>query len=96
MLFSINYFWISIHSYAQSNVANKYGLFIVSDLSSFKNSIAAETNKCMVNILNCSPRIILDLKYETSNNFYVIKIVSARTTTYLRSAAMLALQKVAA
>ena len=96
MLFSINYFWISIHSYAQSNVANKYGLFIVSDLSSFKNSIAADTNKRMVNILNCFPDIVLDLRYATSNNFMREKLYPPIHTTYLRSAAIHALQKVAA
>lgn len=95
MLFSINYFWINTESCAQSNVANKYGLFVVSDISSFKNSIAVDTNKRMMNILNCLPDIVLDLRYATSNNFMKQKLYPAIHTTYLRRAPALALQKVA-
>lgn len=94
LLFSINYFWINIYSYAQSNVANNYGLFVVSDISTFKNSIAADTNKRMVNILNSLPGIILDLRYATSNNFMKQKLYPPIHTTYVRSVAADALKKV--
>ncbi len=95
LLFSINYFWIIIPCSAQSNVVNKYGLFVVSDPNSFKNSIATDTNKRMVNILNCLPGIILDLRYATSNNFMKRKLYPHIHTTYLRSATIHALQNVA-
>ncbi|MEO8569213.1 MAG: M15 family metallopeptidase [Ginsengibacter sp.] len=90
----INCFGINIHSSAQSNVANKYGLYVIADISSFKNSIAADTNKRMINIQNCLPGIIADLRYATSNNFMKQKLYPAIHTSYLRLAAVNALKKV--
>ncbi len=96
LFFSINYFWINIHASAQLNVANKYGLYIINDINSYEKSIAADTNKRMVNILNCLPGIILDLRYATSNNFMNQKLYSRVHTTYLRAIVANALQKVSA
>ncbi len=95
LVFSITYFWINAHSIAQSNVVNKYGLFVVNNVRSFENSIAGDANKRMVNILNCLPAIILDLRYATSKNFMKQKLYPPIHTTYLRCAAANALKKVA-
>ena len=90
----INCFWLNIHSSAQSNVANKYGLYVVADISSFKSSIAADTNKRMMNIQNCLPGIIADFRYATSNNFMKQRLYPTIHTSYLRLAAVNVLQKV--
>lgn len=94
LFLAINLFWINKHSYSQSNVANKYGLFVITDIGNFKNSISSDTSKRMMNIRNCLPGIILDLRYATSDNFMMKKLYPQIYTTYLREAAAKALKNV--
>ncbi len=94
LFFLINWFWISAPCSAQSNVVNKYGLMVMGDISDFNNSVGSDSNKRMVNILNCLPEVILDLRYATSNNFMQQKLYPPIHTTYLRSTATNALKKV--
>ncbi|MEP7253938.1 MAG: M15 family metallopeptidase, partial [Ginsengibacter sp.] len=94
LIFSLNYFCLNIHCSSQSNFTNKYGLVVIKSIDSFKSSISVDTNKRMVNILNCLPGIFLDLRYATTNNFLGRKLYPQIPTTYIRLAAAAALAKV--
>ena len=94
LFFLIISLWTRVPCSAQSNVVNKYGLTVMGDISDFNNSIYSDSNKRMINILNCLPEVILDLRYATTNNFMHQKLYPTIRTTYLRSAAAIALEKV--
>ena len=69
MLFSLIFLCNSGFISAQSNVFNKYGLQVINDPQILKNKIAADANKQMVDLKKFIPRITLDLKYATTDNF---------------------------
>lgn len=94
LIFSLNVFCLNIHCSAQSTDTNRYGLVVIKDINKFRNSIFADTNKRMINVLNCLPPTFLDLRYSTANNFLGKKLYPKIQTTYLRRAAVDALAKV--
>ena len=94
LIFCLNYFFLNIHCSSQSNATNKYGLVVIKDIDDFRSSISEDTNKRMVNVLNCIPGIFLDLRYTTLNNFLSKKLYPKIRTTYLRRATADVLAKV--
>ena len=81
---------------AQSNVVNKYGLYVVNNVKLLQREIALDSNKQMVNLRKAIPVLILDLKYATTHNFMNRKLYPPLHTTYLRLPAVAALKKVIA
>ena len=80
---------------AQSNVFNKYGLRVINDPQILRNEIAGDADKEMVDLKKFIPRITLDLKYATTDNFMHQKLYPPVHTTFLRKPAAEALKKVA-
>lgn len=79
---------------AQSNVVNKYGLFIVNDIKLLQSEIAADSNKKMEDVKKAIPALSLDLKYASRQNFMHRRLYPFLQTTYLRLPAVNALRKV--
>ncbi len=79
---------------SQSNVANKYGLFVVSEIKFLQNQTDADPTKQMMNLRKAIPGIVLDLKYSTVQNFMHQKLYPRLNTTFLRRPAVIALKKV--
>lgn len=78
---------------AQSNVVNKYGLFVVKDVKILQREITADPDKQMMNLQKAIPDLLLDLKYATTHNFMHRKLYPLLHTTYLRLPAAAALKK---
>jgi zinc D-Ala-D-Ala dipeptidase len=81
---------------AQSNVVNKYGLYVVNDVKLLYSEMALDSNKQMVNLQKAIPAAVLNLKYATVHNFMHRKLYPHTHTTYLRLPAVTALKKVIA
>ena len=96
VVFSIIIFFAWSTGLAQSNVVNKYGLFVVNDVKILQSEIAADSNKKMADIKKAIPSIALDLKYSTTGNFMHRRLYPSLHTTYARLAVKDALQKVVA
>lgn len=94
LLFTINYFWTIPPSTGQSTDSNKYGLYVISDIQKFKETVAADSNKQMLNLRKYLPGVTYDLRYTTTNNFMRQKLYPPVRTTYLRKPAVAALKKV--
>lgn len=93
-MFSIIIFFVTIPVLAQSNVVNKYGLYVINDIKSLQKEIDADSNKAMLDVKKAIPSLVLDLKYMTGNNFMHHQLYSFTRTTYLRLPAVNALKKV--
>ncbi|MEP6927746.1 MAG: M15 family metallopeptidase, partial [Ginsengibacter sp.] len=93
IMFSIIFLFRETNITAQSNVVNKYGLYVVNDVKLLIPEIALDSNKKMVNLRKAIPAIVLDLKYATTLNFMHRKLYSFIRTTYMRLPAVTALKK---
>jgi D-alanyl-D-alanine dipeptidase len=93
---SIIFLFKSIPVSAQSNVVNKYGLYVVNDVKLLQSEIALDSNKQMIDLRKVMPALVLDLKYATKHNFMHRKLYPLLHTTYLRLPAAAALKKVIA
>lgn len=81
---------------SQSNVVNKYGLFVVNDVKLLQSEIVADSNKKMEDVKMAIPTLSLDLKYMTVHNFMHQRLYPFLQTTYARLPAINALKKVVA
>ena len=81
---------------AQDTLLNKYGLWVIKSVDTYKKTIAADPQKIMVALSVEMPEAIIDLKYAGTDNFMHTKLYPAITTTYLRLAASDALFSVVA
>ena len=90
----IIFIFLSATISAQSNVVNKYGLYVVNDVKLLHREMALDSNKEMVNLRKAIPALIFDLKYATTHNFMHRKLYPALQTTYLRRPAVIALKNV--
>lgn len=86
LTFSILFF-IKIDAVAQN-------LSVISTFNIYKKSVHTNDKNILVNLTKVIPDIIIDLKYNTANNFTKTKLYKNATTTYLRKDVALALQKV--
>ncbi|MDQ6763875.1 MAG: peptidase M15, partial [Bacteroidota bacterium] len=94
LLFTINYFSVYATLKAQSGDKNKYGLYVIDDITNFKETVDADSNKQMLNVRKYLPGLTLDLRYATPNNFMHQRLYPPIHTTYLRRPAIAALRKV--
>ena len=96
VLLLLIFFFAVTNLLAQSNVANKYGLFVVNDIKLLQQEIVADSNKKLVDLRKAVPALVIDLRYASRHNFMHRKLYPPLHTTYLRLPAANALQKVEA
>jgi zinc D-Ala-D-Ala dipeptidase len=78
----------------QDTALNKYGLWVISSISTLQKTVQYNTGKAMVDLKKAIPGIVLDLRYNTTSNFMHTRLYSAANTTYMRKTAADALAKV--
>jgi zinc D-Ala-D-Ala dipeptidase len=78
----------------QDTILNKYGLWVISSISTLQKTILYNTGKAMIDLQKAVPGIILDLRYNTANNFMHKRLYTAANTTYMRKSAADALAKI--
>jgi zinc D-Ala-D-Ala dipeptidase len=81
---------------AQDIVRNEYGLWVIGDTATLRQTVAQNPAKAMASLGVAVPGIVLDLRYATANNFLHTRIYGPVTTTYLRRPAAEALARVQA
>ena len=72
---------------AQDTVLNKYGLWIIKDLSQLQKTISLNPAKAMTDLKKAIPGLQFDLRYAGANNFTGQKLYPPIKTTYLRKTA---------
>ena len=72
---------------------NKYGLYVVSDIKTYAQTMAKDSANSFVNIAKAIPTIKLDLKYATKDNF-IKEAVYKYAVAYARKPVVAALKKV--
>ncbi len=82
------------YAHSQDTILNKYGLWVISTPAQLKKTIKQDPSKAMLDLKTAVPRIVLDLRYATANNFMHIKLYPAITSTSMRKPAVQALLKV--
>jgi D-alanyl-D-alanine dipeptidase len=92
-MFFVEGFFLSTpnHLFAQKNEPNKYGLNVISKVAEYKETVANDSAKRLVDLKKIIPNIVLDLVYATTNNFTHSKIYPKVITTYMRQPAANAL-----
>lgn len=93
LIFFIQDFFLSTSNclFAQHNEPNKYGLKVITKVADYKQTVASDSSKGLVNLKKVIPNIVLDLVYATTNNFTHTKIYPKVTATYMRQPAANAL-----
>lgn len=72
---------------AQSKIVNKYGLTIINSTKLLQKEIDSNSENAMVDLKMAIPKIKLDLKYATAQNFMHQKLYPPVHTTFLRKPA---------
>jgi D-alanyl-D-alanine dipeptidase len=81
---------------AQQLRTSAYGVSHISDIHSYRQTVAADSQKRMLRLQDLIPAVIPDLRYATTSNFTGKRLYPPETNTLLlRSAPARALQKVA-
>ena len=78
---------------AQEKPLNKYGLYVVSDINTYKELIKKDSSNQLVNLKKLIPLIKLDIRYATRNNFLGEPVYNS-PEAFLRLPAAYALEKV--
>jgi zinc D-Ala-D-Ala dipeptidase len=78
----------------QDTVLNKYGLWVISSTATLQKTVLHNPGKAMVDLKKAVPGIVLDLRYNTANNFMHTRLYTGAHTTYMRKPATEALAKV--
>lgn len=60
--------------FGQNIVKNKYGLAVVSDISSYKQIVQKDSNCALIDLTKFLPGLPLDIRYATTNNFTKTKL----------------------
>lgn len=77
---------------AQEIPLNRYGLKVIDDKKIFKATVAADSNKAMVELKSLAPGLVYELRYAGTDNFMKHRMYPARTRhTFLRLPAARAL-----
>jgi zinc D-Ala-D-Ala dipeptidase len=76
-----------------SLAANAQELKVIANKKEYKRAVDADSNSEMINLKSIIPNIVLDLRYNTSNNFMHTKLYKKANTTYLRKLPAIALYK---
>lgn len=53
---------------------NKYGLKVINDIQYYKSSCASNSNNKLIDLVNYIPKIVLDIRYASNNNFTKNKV----------------------
>ena len=80
-------------NYSQQIKKNKYGLFIVDNISTYRDMVAKDSSNKLVNLQKIIPDVKLDIRYATKNNFLGEPVYNS-SYAFLRLPAATALQKV--
>ncbi len=88
------FLFFSITVFSQDTLLNKHGLWVIRSVDVYKKTIATDPSKKMVSINSKIPNAILDLKYAGTDNFMHERLYPVIHTTYLRQAALNALDSV--
>jgi D-alanyl-D-alanine dipeptidase len=86
-LLTVQTVFISLAAFTQNPALpiSKYGVPVLSDVKFYLESVAADSNKLMVDLKTAVPGIILDIRYAGNKNFMRRPMYTGRvTTTYLR------------
>ena len=84
----------NFYGYSQDTVLNKYGLFVIDNLTSYKKTVQVDSINKMVDVKKWVPDIVVELKYAKIDNFMHGILYESTNTTYLRLTAAMALAKV--
>lgn len=82
------------YGYSQDTLLNKYGLFVIDNLTSYRKTVQLDTINEMVDVKKWVPNIVIELKYATIDNFMHGILYESTNTTYLRLTAAMALAQV--
>ncbi|MBK8711489.1 MAG: M15 family metallopeptidase [Niastella sp.] len=86
--FIITWFILCLFNYETLQAQpNEYGLLVIKTKKEYKQSVAADSLKRMVDIKQYIPGIQIDLRYSTENNFMHTRLYPLLKTTYVRLAA---------
>ena len=75
-------FWVIL--FCINNNVNAQNLKVVSSKKEYNKSLDSSVNNEMVDLKKLLPNIVLDLRYNTANNFMQTKLYKKANTTYLR------------
>ena len=67
---------------------------VIKDIKIYKEVVRTNPSAVMVDVKKLVPEIVFDLRYATKNNFMHRKLYPSLTTTYMRSAAVRALDSI--
>lgn len=81
---------------AQDTVRNAYGLWVISDWSTFRKTVDHDGRKAMADLSRAVPGIAFDLRYASVNNFMRQQLYPVLTTSWMRKPAAEALARVQA
>lgn len=90
--FYLIFLWAS--SCATGPVASQ-SLKVVSRPAHYRQSVEGDSLQCMAEVKTAIPSVVYDLRYATKNNFTGKKLYKQGDKTFLRTAVVTALQKVA-
>jgi D-alanyl-D-alanine dipeptidase len=80
-------------NYGQQIKKNKYGLFVVDNISTYRDMAAKDSSNELVNLQKIIPNVKLDIRYATKNNFLGEPVYNS-AYAFLRLPAALSLKKV--
>lgn len=84
LIYEIVFMLISVATFAQDSILNKYGLWVIKDINQLQKTIDNNAGKAMIDIKKAIPGIQLDLRYAGTNNFMHEKLYPPIRTTYIR------------
>lgn len=94
LLIAVPVFVLMYNFYAFSQIQkNKYGLFVINDIKTYKEAIKNDSNKILVDLEKFIPGIKLDIRYATKNNF-LGEPVYKKAKAFLRLPAAIQLKKI--
>jgi len=73
--------------FAQDTILNKYGLWVINDISQLQKTVVKNPGKAMVDLSQTSATLLFDLRYAGANNFMHQQLYPPIKTTYMRKAA---------
>jgi len=77
-------FLSSIYTYAQTTTDKEYGVPVIKSLKAYQNTITADNDQQMADLIEIIPLLKLDLRYAGKNNFMHKSLYPPIKTTYLR------------
>ncbi len=92
-IFLISLLFLTTLCYSQELKKNKYGLYVVSDISEYKASVNKDSSKALIDLKELIPGIRLDIRYATKNNFLGEPVYNS-ARAFLREPAAEALKNV--